>query len=193
MIRVFSMTLPGHENNLPAKEAMKIWADDISKGRDPVNDFLDSASLAVDFAVREKFADPAKLATAGLSRGGFIAAHLAARDHRFRHIVGFSPMTRLLKIKEFSHLQENKFAKQLDLELLAELLGDRHLRLYVGNEDKRIGTRECFEFAMSVVRQKKGRTAQLELLIYPSIGLDGHGTPPEIFKQGADWISDSLS
>lgn len=192
MIRVFSMTLPGHENNLPAKEAMKIWADDISKGRDPVNDFLDSAKLAVDFAIREKFADPLKLATAGLSRGGFIAAHLAARDQRFRYIVGFSPMTRLSKIKEFSHLQENELAKQLDLKQLGGLLADRHLQLYVGNEDKRVGTRECFEFAISVVQEKKGRTAQVELLIYPSIGLDGHGTPPEIFKQGADWLNNCL-
>jgi hypothetical protein len=45
---------------------------------------------------------------------------------------------------------------------------------------------------MSIVKHKKTRVAQVELLIYPSIGQMGHGTPPEIFKQGADWIASHL-
>lgn len=186
------MTLPGHENDLPAKEAMKIWADDMAKGRDCVTDFLDAAKLAVDFAIKEKFADPEKLAVAGLSRGGFIAAHLAARDERFRHLLGFAPLTRLSKIKEFAHLQDNALANSLDLTHLAEKLSDRHVRMYIGNEDKRVGTQECIDFGMSIVKHKKTRVAQVELMIYPSVGQMGHGTPPEIFKQGVDWIASNL-
>lgn len=192
MIRVFSMTLPGHENDLPATGAMKIWAEDMAKGRDCVSDFLDSLQLAVDFAIREKFADPTKLATAGLSRGAFIAAHLAARDERFRHLTCFAPMTRLAKIKEFAHMQNNELANRLDLTHLGASLSDRHIQLYIGNEDTRVGTQECFDFAMSMVKHKKTRAAQVELQIYPSIGQSGHGTPPEIFKQGVDWISSHL-
>jgi predicted esterase len=192
MIRIFSMTLPGHENGLPAKEAMKVWADDISHGRDCVGQFLDAAQLAVDFAVKEKFADPGKLATGGLSRGGFIAAHLAARDARFRHILGYAPLTRLAKLKEFAHMRDNPLANSLDLTHLAEKLSDRHIRLYIGNEDTRVGTEECVEFAMSLVKHKKTRVAQVELFLFPSVGQMGHGTPPEIFKQGVDWITTNL-
>ncbi len=192
MIRVFSMTLPGHEAGLPAAGAMKIWADDFAKGRNCIGEFLDSAQLAVDFAIKERFVDPSKLAVAGLSRGAFIAAHLAAQDARFRHVLGFAPLTRLCKIKEFASLQENRLAHSLDLSHLGEKLSDRHLRLYIGNDDTRVGTRDCFDFAMSVIHQKKGRTAQVELIMYPSIGQGGHGTPPDIFKQGADWVASHL-
>lgn len=183
------MTLPGHENDLPAKDAMKIWAEDLEKGSDCIGEFLDAAHLAVNFAIKEQFADPAKLATAGLSRGGFAAAHLAARDPRFRHLVGFAPLTRLSKLKEFSHLHNHPFVNSLDLKHLSEQLSDRHVRLYIGNEDTRVGTDECFDFMKSLVQHKKSRTAQVELFIYPSVGQMGHGTPPEIFKQGVDWIA----
>ncbi len=192
MIRVFSLTLPGHENGLPAKEAMKIWADDMHKGQDRIGEFLDEIQLAVDFAIREKFVNPEKMAAAGLSRGAMIAAHVVAKDERFRHLVGFSPLTQLRKIKEFQEMQHNSIANGLDLVHLAENLSDRHIKLFIGNQDTRVGTKECFDLAMSIVEKKKIRSADVELLIYPSIGHMGHGTPPEIFKQGASWIKSHL-
>lgn len=192
MIRIFSMTLPGHENGLLATEAMALWAEEMGQGVDRVSPFLDSVQLAVDFAIREQFAEPKKMGAAGLSRGGFIAAHLAARDERFRFILGFAPLTRLGKIKEFAHLQKNALVQSFDLERLAEKISDRHIRLYIGNHDSRVGTRECFDFAMALVKQKKTRTAQVELLIGPSIGQMGHGTSPEIFQQGVQWIASHL-
>lgn len=174
MIRIFSMTLPAHENNLPPADAVKIWNEEMAKGLDPISPFLDSVQLAIDFAIREKFVDPHKMATAGLSRGAFIAAHIAARENRFRFLLGFSPLTRVGK---------------LDLNHLAEKLSDRHVRLYIGNCDTRVGTRNCFDFAMALVEHKKQRTAQVELFISPSIGKEGHGTSPEIFQEGAKWIT----
>lgn len=192
MVRVFSLTIPGHENELPAKEAMKVWADDMQKGHNRIGEFLDQIQLAVDFAIKEQFANPKKLAAAGLSRGAFIAAHVTARDERFRHYVGFAPMTKLSAIKEFHEMRHNQIANGLDLIHLAEKLSDRHTKLFIGNEDTRVGTHHCFDFAMEIVKQKKGRSAQVELLIYPSIGQMGHGTPPEIFKQGANWLLSHL-
>lgn len=192
MIRIFSLTLPGHENGLPATGAMKIWAEDLEKGGSTFRDFLDSVQLALDFAIREKFASPTQLAAGGLSRGAFIAAHVAARDERFRHLLGFAPLTRLSKLKEFHHHQENPIVNRLDLIHLATTLSDRHVKLYIGNDDTQVGTRECFDFATSIVKQKKTRIAQTEFQIYPSIGKNGHGTPPEIFKQGAEWVRSQL-
>lgn len=193
MIRIFSITLPGHENDLPAIDAMKIWAEELSKGENFLETFFNSLQLAIDFAIREKFADPSKLATAGLSRGGFIASHLAARDERIRHLLCFAPLTRLSKIKEFTEDHDLALANKLDLIHLASRLSDRHVRMYIGNDDTRVGTKSCFDYAMELVKEKKTKTAQVELSIYPSIGQMGHGTPPEIFQQGADWIQSNLA
>lgn len=192
MVRFFSMTLPGHENDLPATGAMSIWASDMAKGENRIESFLQDTQIAIDFAVKEKFADPNRIAAAGLSRGGLIAAHLTARDKRFRHLLGFSPLTRLGIIREFKNLHDNKIANGLDMIHLAEKLSDRHIRFYIGNEDTRVGTRECFDCVMAIVKKKQSRSAQVELLIYPSIGQMGHGTPPEVFKEGILWVANSI-
>jgi esterase FrsA len=192
MIRIFSMTLPGHENGLPAKGAMPLWAEDLAKGIDCVRDFIETARIGVDFTIREKFADPNKLATGGLSRGGFMAAHLAATEGRFRSLLGFAPLTRLGTLKDFANLQQNPLVQNLDLVHLAEKLSDRHVQLYIGNHDTRVGTRDCFDFAMNLVEKKKTRISHVKMGIYPSIGQDGHGTPLEIFREGARWIASQL-
>jgi esterase FrsA len=189
MIRIFSLTLPGHESGLLAKDAMNVWADDIQKGKNIFNEFLDQSQIALDFAIREKFIDPAHLSIAGLSRGAFAAAHLAARDERFLHLVCFAPLTCLHTIKEFKHLQENPIVKSLDLIYLSKHLKDRHIALFIGNDDTRVGTRKCFEWMESLVKEKQKRISHVELKIYPSVGNMGHGTPPEIFCQGANWIA----
>lgn len=193
MIRIFSLTLPAHENGLPATEAMSVWAEELAKGTDRLNPFLDSIQSAIDFAIRERFVDPAKMAAAGLSRGALIAAHAAARDERFRFLLAFAPLTRLSALKEFASLKNNDLAHSFDLAHLAPRLFNRHTRLYIGNHDTRVGTRDCFDFAMALVEQKKTHhPPQVEMIITPSLGRDGHGTAPEIFQQGSAWLTSSL-
>ncbi len=195
MIRVFSMTLPGHENNLPGTQAMKVWADDYAKKTDPIDSFLDSFGIALDFAIKNKFADPEKMAVGGLSRGGFIALHAAAREKRLKSVLAFAPITELHKVKEFSHLQEDPVVRSLDTIHLSKSLTDNQIRFYIGNLDTLVNTKSCFDSAMSIVdaaHEKGIRSPRVELFIYPSIGHKGHGTPPEIFRAGADWISSCL-
>lgn len=193
MIRIFSLTLPGHENGLPATEAMSLWAEELAKGADRISPFLDTVQLAIDFAIRERFVDTAKMAAAGLSRGALIAAHAAARDERFRFLLGFAPLTRLSALKEFAPLKGHPLVHSFDLTHQAPRLSDRHTRLYIGNHDTRVGTRACFDFAMALVEHKKTHHApQVELIITPSLGRDGHGTAPETFQQGAAWLANSI-
>lgn len=195
MIRIFSMTLPGHEANLPPENAIQLWAEDMSRGINPIGSFLDSVSTAVDFAIRERFVDPEKMGVGGLSRGGFIASHVAARDARFRFLLGFAPLTRLSLLKEFSTMQEHPLVSNLDAVNLSASLADRHSKFYIGNYDTRVGTRDCFDFVMSLVEAanaRKIRTPQVECVITPSIGRDGHGTSPEAFQQGALWMAQCL-
>ena len=194
MIRVFSMTLPGHESNLPPTKAMEVWADDFAKKRNPIMEFLNSFETALDFVIREKFVNPHKMGVGGLSRGGFIAFHAAAREERLKFVLAFAPITKLHMVKEFRTLHDDPVVQSLDAIHLSQSLAGKHLRLHIGNHDTLVGTRSSFDFAMSVVEASlvKTRSPQVEFSLHPSIGHQGHGTPPEIFRQGADWMATCL-
>jgi len=183
MIRIFSLTLPAHEESLPAAHAMQAWADTFARGHDPLAPFLDQCQTALDFALTNGFADPTKLSTAGLSRGGLIAFHLAARDPRFRKILAYAPVTKLGALKEFAG-KPNPY----DALHLAPKLADRHIRFYIGNRDIRVSTQNCFDFAIALVQACKHSSPPIELILFPSIGRDGHGTSPETFQSGVQWI-----
>lgn len=174
-VRIFSMTLPGHDEG--PKEAMAYWAQNPSC----IEAFLASAKQALLFTIENGFADPAKLGVMGLSRGGFIAAHVAAEQPQVRALLGFAPITRLGALPEFASCPQS----HLDLIHLTPL-AKKHVRLYIGNADTRVGTRDCVDFALHLAAQK--RSAQVELFITPSIGHMGHGTAPEIFQQGSEWL-----
>ena len=196
MVRVFSMTLPAHEGGLSPHDALRVWAEDISKGRDFLAPFLDQIQIAVDFALREKFIDEKKMGLMGLSRGGLVASFVAARDPRFRFLLGFAPLTKLSLAKEFQEILEAPYVQFYDANTLAEQLADRHVRLYIGNRDTRVSTRDCFDFSMNLVNaahEARIRPAQIELIMTRSIGQMGHGTSPETFAQGAAWLMECLT
>lgn len=194
-MRIFSLTLPGHENQLPPTEAIDRWAQLFSKGKNCLSEFLDQAQEALEVAIEQKLIDPHHIAVSGLSRGGFIAAHLAAREKRIRHLLGFAPLTSLKNTKEFSALQENPLVHSMELEHLNEALYDRHIRLYIGNQDTRVSTRSCFEWVMALVEKAKEnrlRSPQIELILTPSIGHQGHGTSPATFQRGISWLTQQI-
>lgn len=193
--RVFSMTLPGHGPGLPSTKAMNIWAEEIEKGHDLVTEFIDKVSIAVDYLLNHNALLMDKTGVAGLSRGGYIAAHAAARLPLFRFVLGFAPLTQLSYIKEFHTLVGNTLSDALNIENLVSRLIDRKLRFYIGNCDTRVGTAECFHFIEALTEaafQNGIRSPQTELIIYPSIGAQGHGTPPHIFNAGISWMAEQL-
>ncbi len=195
MIRVFSMTLPGHENNLPPTQALKTWADDYTQNLNPIDDFLQNLWTATEFAIQNKFANPEKLAIGGLSRGGFIALHAAARDPRFRFVLPFAPITEIDKLHEFTSIQDAPAIRSLNVMHLKQNLWDRSIRFHIGNHDTLVDTKACFHFVMNLVEEAAHhnlRSPQIELFLHPSMGHKGHGTPMDVFKKGADWISSCL-
>lgn len=194
-LRIFSITLPGHENNLPPTEALNAWASDIISGRNPVAEFVDKVKRTVDALENQGLLIPNRTAVAGLSRGAFIAAHAAAAIPQFQWILGFAPLTKLSGAKEFQELSHHSTVKALSLEHLASKLTDRKLRFYIGNLDTRVRTRSCFDFIETLSQTafaNKIRSPSVELIIGPSIGRDGHGTPQAVFNEGAQWIAEQL-
>lgn len=195
-IRVFSISLPYHHNEGQFQESMKDWAREIATGHDFLSEFGQSVIHAIKYLIDSGYINEDKMAIAGLSRGGFIAAHIAALDSRFKTILGYAPLSKLTCIKEFTSLTENALACSLNLDnLLPKLIG-RHLRFYIGNRDTRVGTDHCFDFISRLAEasyQKSLRTSPVELIIGPSQGHHGHGTLPHVFKDGIFWLCNQLA
>jgi hypothetical protein len=194
-MRIFSMTLPGHENHLPPKQALNFWASEIAQGRNPIVEFVEKIKLAVETLLDQNILIPDRIAVAGLSRGAFIATHAAASIDQFRWILGFAPLTDLSLAKEFQELHQDPLVKSLKLEYCIPSLIDRALRYYIGNHDTRVSTRKCFDFVETfaqVAFDSTIRSSQIELIIGPSIGHDGHGTSKDVFHDGAQWIAKKL-
>jgi predicted esterase len=194
-IRIFSMTLPGHEDNLPPTQALELWAKEIAHGRNVIAEFVEKIKLAVATLLDQKVLIHHRIAVAGLSRGAFIATHAAAVIAQFRWILGFAPLTDLSFARGFHELLHDPLVKSLALGHLAPRLIDRTVRYYIGNLDTLVSTRRCFDFVETLAQaayEHKIRSPQVELIIGPSIGRDGHGTSKEVFHDGAQWIAEKL-
>lgn len=194
-LRVFSMTLPGHENNLPPTQALDVWAQKIAQGQDVITAFVNQVKNVVQTLLEQNVLIKNRLGVAGLSRGAFVATHAAAAIPEFRWIVGFAPLTQLSFAREFQAIADRPLVRSLSLETLTSRLVDRSLRFYIGNLDTRVGTRLCFDFIEALSQEaltQAIRSPQVELMIRPSIGRDGHGTAKDTFHEGAQWIAEKL-
>jgi esterase FrsA len=179
-VRVLSITLPGHDI-LPATDALSFWA----KETGALNTFIDEVVEYISL-------QPAtKIGVMGLSRGVFIAAHVAARAPKITHLLGFAPLTGLGHITEF----EGMDVREWDLTHLSEKLYNKTVRCYIGNHDTRVGTENCCQFITKLAKTAYHhgiRSSPIELVISPSIGRFGHGTSPETFRHGTNWLLGGL-
>lgn len=197
-IRVFSFTIPGHEPGQNKHHAMQYWADQMLEGDYILKNFFNKIKLSIDWLIDNEWILPEKIASGGLSRGGFIATHVAAIEPRIRSLLAFAPLTELMLLKEFAeHPDLQRRVEELDLlHLVDSLTHVRNVRLFIGNRDTRVGTDACYRFMRRLVEkgyEKSARHQKIELLISQSIGHNGHGTSPEIFEKGSLWIKKILS
>lgn len=193
-IRVFSIDLPAHGQNLNAVEALQVWADEFSEGEDLLAPLLNKAVSAIEAMLDKGLVIREKIGLMGLSRGGLIASHVAARFD-VRATVGFAPMTELTYAKEFKKDRTNPKATQYNLMNHTEALCEKKIRYYIGNRDLRVGTDKCFAFieAMANKAYEKGsRSPPSEMIISPSIGHLGHGTSKSTFEAGAHYLGMQL-
>lgn len=194
-IRVFSLDLPAHGKGQKAVDAITVWAKEMSQGKDPISEFIDKATLAIETLLEKGHLIEDKIGLMGLSRGGLIACHVASKLSYLRHILCFAPLTDLALSKEFQGLKEDHAVKKLNLRNLTSTIFDRSLRFYIGNRDVRVSTSACFHFMESLVEtafQHQIRSPQIEMFITPSIGQFGHGTSKESFISGAQWLAEEL-
>lgn len=197
-LRVFSVTLPYH-GDMPMNEtALEKWAELYSSGADVVSFFTRKVSAGLDELIAQGHIDQSRVYAAGLSRGGLLAAHLALVNQHVNTVLGFSPVTKLADLKEFTHVASTSAAvtKKLDeASLLSERCVDGlsrcSVRVYSGNTDTRVGTRNCFELMAALAdraRSRNVRSPPHEYIMFCSLGREGHGTSSDVFCVGARWL-----
>lgn len=186
-MRVFSRTLPFHGPGFDNQEAMGHWAHELAGNHNLFAPFIQETQKEIQGLIRESVIDPAHLGVMGLSRGAFVAAHLAAKEPLIKTLLGFAPLTALTGDHPLFHT--------LSLENIAHALIGKRVRFYIGNRDERVKTASCFsliEHLADLNWHHGHRSPPVELIISPSIGYKGHGTPPEVFRDGARWLCTSL-
>ena len=194
-IHIFSFTLPGHGKGWDNKLAIHYWVNSIIDGNNIIKEFVAKCIQNVNYLIDHQYVNSKLIAVAGLSRGAFVATHLAAFDKRIRYILGFAPLTQLGMAEEFTTYRDHQIIQELSLTNLAEQMRHKHVRYYIGNRDERVGTEACFKTvqAFTETAYKHGeRSPKVELIIGPSVGYKGHGTLPITFKSGAEWIKEVL-
>jgi esterase FrsA len=174
---------------------LKQWAKAFAEGHDILAPFIDGAVKVIEKIAALGYASPDHIGVAGLSRGALIAAFIAARSPLIRHILGFAPLTRLAKARDFKDFPHPSAIAGYDMRHLIDKLIGKNLRFHIGNRDELVGTAACFSFIEQLAEasyQNRIRSPQAELIVYPAIGYLGHGTPKAIFEQGAEWLSQKL-
>ncbi|MFA6914973.1 MAG: hypothetical protein WC222_01125 [Parachlamydiales bacterium] len=193
--RILTVDLPFHGEGYDKMKAMGLWALSLVAEDDFIGRFITQVGQLLDKLKSEGLINPSKFAVAGLSRGGFLATLAAAEIPWLNNVLAFAPVTVLPKLEGFEKLSDNKIVQKWSLSHKAELLAQKKIRYYIGNYDTRVDTDSCYSLVRNIVRKGKAaslRTVDTELVIYPSVGQKGHGTPPHIFEAGITWLKGFL-
>lgn len=188
--RIFSITLPGHHKGQDKFKAMEYWATHLNE----LKKFIESAHEFIDHLIEKNIAIQKKIGTMGLSRGGFIALHLATHNE-IAASASFAPVTNLKSLIEFQRNLDPHTTESLLLENQFHKLFNKPIRNYIGNRDTRVSTKDAYLFTEKLSEyayQNRVRSPKVELFIIPSIGQFGHGTLPQTFEEGAKWLKKQI-
>lgn len=190
---VVSMDLPCHGGDRRAGEPTELagWAARIAKGEDVVAPFQEQVNDVVEHLVASGVADPARIAVAGTSRGGFLAFQAAAGNPRIRAVAAFAPVTDLIALREFVGQDKNPLVQRLALMNAADKLAGRAAWITIGDHDERVGTDKAVAFAEALKRAagKNKLEIRVDLHVVP---VPGHASLPEWHDQAAKWLISSL-
>lgn len=118
------------------------WAYRLRSGEDLPGRFAERVRCLLEQLTRQREIAPSPVAIFGISRGGFLAFHLAARIPRIGCAAAIAPVTELGALREFSGCAFTE-------------LDARHLKLSVpvwvciGESDERVSTAAAARFAAS--------------------------------------------
>ncbi|MCB1113443.1 MAG: hypothetical protein KDK62_01670 [Chlamydiia bacterium] len=184
-VRVVSISLPFHDDKHTPQEAMIAWGKEILKGKDPLKDFLKAAKKTLTDLLEKNLVDPEKIAVSGVSRGALAAGKFFSLDSRIQSFLGWAPLIDFSKLSESQELEPYSLFENLD-----SFVG-RKVKFLIGNHDTRVHTDITYAFVQKLVEaslEKGVKSPPVELALKPSIGYKGHGSSPETFQEGVDWV-----
>jgi len=185
---------PAHGTDARSGEKAELaaWSERIGLGEDLLTDFLGRVRELLDALVQQKVADPSRIAVAGTSRGGFLAFHVAAFDPRVRCAAGISPVTELLRLREFASCARKDSAEQLSLVHLTSRLVSKPAWISMGNHDERVGTDAAINFARRLTAANiahNGR-APVDLVVHST---PGHRSTKQDHVLLAAWLEREMA
>ena len=172
----------GADNAEQQENALVGWRMRVERGEAFIEAFTSRCTAVLDHLASEGWTDPERVAAAGTSRGGFLALHFAAAEPRVRAAAAFAPVTRLRALGEFDGVKNPDAADALSLVNVSPKLTDKHIVLYIGENDRRVGTEHAIQFARTL--------PALELHVTKT---EGHRVLPIAHTEAAEFIAERLS
>jgi hypothetical protein len=193
-VRVLALDLPHHKEGVDPQTALGQWAHDLQRGVHPMRQWGDGVEV-----VLEELSEAGlfgSLSFYGISRGGLAAAWVATHLNIPEKLVisrlcAWAPLVRLSRGKDFQQIAHLPAVQELDCSRWVERMTPLALKVWIGNLDLRVGVQPSFEWVegLAQAQQRAGhRLCRSELVIRPSIGHMGHGTCPEAFQEGIEWL-----
>jgi hypothetical protein len=193
-VRVLSLDLPEHRDGMDPQIALRSWAHLLAQGLHPFREWLDVLQSSI--GVLQQQGQLEQMSFYGISRGALLASWAAAHltlppSVHLEKICAWAPLVRLSSGLDFEDVAHLPAVQEYDSCRWAESLSTVALKVWIGNLDRRVGVRPAFDWVKSVAeaQQRAGYAlCRSELIIRPSIGHLGHGTPPEAFQEGVTWL-----
>ncbi len=187
---VASLDAPCHGEDLRAGERPEIlgWADRFQKGEDAVAAFVAHANDVMDQLVMEKVARPGSIAVSGISRGGFLAFHVAAGNARVGAVCAMAPVTDWGVLREFAQMKENPLVKSTALINWADKI-TCPVWTIIGSADDRVDTSKAMEFMQHLLANNTARAAGTVIDLHVT-STPGHQSFAWWHDEAARWLGE---
>lgn len=179
--------------------ALSHWAKAYARGVDLIGGFVGRVVGDVEGFVREGWisGEEGSVVVGGLSRGGFVGLKVGlglngGERKLVGGVFGFSPVVDLGALEEFEGVDVGE-GGGVDVGGLVDGVG--RVKFWVGNNDRVVKTGCVWKVAQEFTEGKwrKGqRKVEVCCGVFESVGIGGHGTREEVFKEGARWIDGVL-
>lgn len=193
-----SLDMPCHGADRRSEEpdGLDGWRSRIEAGEDLIGSFAARSSAVLDRLIEQEQVDPRRVAAWGVSRGGFMALHWAARDRRIGCAAAVAPVTDLLALAEFEGAPKRDAVESLALVHRADDLANRAIWVCIGNNDKRVDTDSAIRFARAVAISASSRGLEPSVDLHVVRGAEhrlGHLAHLGAQQEAAEWIGSQLN
>lgn len=130
----------------------------------------------------DRLAPTRPISVGGISRGAFIALHLAVRDERVTTVAALAPLVDLAALSEFAGVDPRTLQP---FRIPPADLAGKTIWLSVNSKDDRISTASVLDLVAAIVAAGNGRAA-IELHVTP--GVD-HGISEAVRVRAALWLA----